>query len=169
MCVCLNACTLYISKSKIKGFTDFYFIFVENCGSTDQDLKKKFIMKFYCNNNVTRKKVFHSDHNIIVELAIEQKGMTFNHDFGYSFLLFFFPLFQEAKYSKNRDQKTCLSARSNQLSLLNYLHLIFRTCILNFFLVCAQKSQLLCIQFKLTFNLIVQTFQCQNILLKGNF
>ena len=51
------------------------------------------------------------------EFLIEQKGMTFNHDFGYSFLLFSSLLKIEERrreewISKNRDQKSCLSARS---------------------------------------------------------
>ena len=37
---------------------------------------------------------------------IEQKGITFDHDFGYHL-----PLFSSLN-SKNRDQKSCLSARS---------------------------------------------------------
>ena len=44
---------------------------------------------------------------------IEQKGMTFDNDFGYSF-----PLFSSRKgeyICKNRDQRSCLSARSNSL------------------------------------------------------
>jgi hypothetical protein len=41
---------------------------------------------------------------------IEQKGMTFDHDFGYSFPLFLFPPKKRGKkkrrmYSTNREQK----------------------------------------------------------------
>ena len=47
---------------------------------------------------------------------IEQKGMTFNHDFGYSFTLFSSLLKGGKKKrrmnSKNRDQNVCLSAQS---------------------------------------------------------
>ena len=44
---------------------------------------------------------------------IEQKGMTFDHDFGYSFI---FTLKKEGRRkgeynSKNYDQNSCLSAR----------------------------------------------------------
>ena len=50
---------------------------------------------------------------------IEQKGVTFDHDFGYSFPLFSSLLKKEERIkgelraSKNRDQKSCLSARSH--------------------------------------------------------
>ena len=45
---------------------------------------------------------------------IEQKGMTFDHGFGYTLL---FPPKKKRKEetgmnSKNRDQKSCLSAQS---------------------------------------------------------
>jgi hypothetical protein len=45
------------------------------------------------------------------------KGMTFDHDFGYSFPLFYSPLKKEGRRKeerirKNRDQKSSLSARS---------------------------------------------------------
>ena len=48
---------------------------------------------------------------------IEQKGMRFDHDFGYSFLLFSSVLKKREEEkdrmnSKNRDQKSCCSARS---------------------------------------------------------
>ena len=50
-------------------------------------------------------------------LQITQIGMTFDHDFGYSFPLFpFLPKKEERRkrewFSKNRDQKSCLSNRS---------------------------------------------------------
>ena len=49
--------------------------------------------------------------------GIEQKGITFDHDFGYSFPLFSSLLKKRGKNkrrinSKNRDQKSCLSAPS---------------------------------------------------------
>ena len=49
---------------------------------------------------------------------IEQKGMTFEHDFGYSFHLFSSLLKKERRKrrmnSKVRDEKSCLSARSSK-------------------------------------------------------
>ena len=50
-------------------------------------------------------------------ITIEQKGMTFDQDFGYSFPIFSSLLKNEGKRkgewsSKNCDQKLCLSARS---------------------------------------------------------
>ena len=65
------------------------------------------------------------DHFIVISInwsklearqrLIEQKGMTFDHDFCYLILLFFFPSFfkREEKRGKNnqsRGQKSCLSA-----------------------------------------------------------
>ena len=53
---------------------------------------------------------------------IEQKGMTKNHDFGYSFPLFSYLLEKEGRSkenqrmnSKSRDFKSCLSARSTRM------------------------------------------------------
>ena len=53
----------------------------------------------------------------------EKKGMTFDQDFVYFFPPFLFPAKKRGKRkeessSKNRDQKSCLSARSLQLLLL---------------------------------------------------
>ena len=50
-------------------------------------------------------------------IKIEQKGMTFDPDFGYSFPLFS-SLLKKGKGNgeesrKNRDEKSCLSARSS--------------------------------------------------------
>ena len=50
---------------------------------------------------------------------IEQKGMTFDHDFGYSYPLFTSLLKNREKKkrkmnSKKRDQKSCLSVRKNR-------------------------------------------------------
>ena len=48
-------------------------------------------------------------------LRIEKKGMTFDHDFGNSLPLFSFLFKKERRRKgkcKNRDQKSCLSARS---------------------------------------------------------
>ena len=52
----------------------------------------------------------------IVFFVIEQKGMTFDHDFGYSSPPFSSLLKIEGRrkgerISKNRDQRSCLSAR----------------------------------------------------------
>ena len=49
----------------------------------------------------------------------------FYHDFGYSFSLFLFPTKKRGKKrkrmkSKNRDQKSCLSARSQLKCALNF-------------------------------------------------
>ena len=51
---------------------------------------------------------------------IKQKGMTFDHDSSYSFPLFLFPTKKRGKRkgdisSKNRDQKSCLSAQSLEM------------------------------------------------------
>ena len=51
---------------------------------------------------------------------IKQKGMTFENDSGYSFPLFLFPTKKRGKRkgessSKNRDEKSCLSARSLEM------------------------------------------------------
>ena len=48
---------------------------------------------------------------------MEQKGMTFDHDFCYFIIFFFFPLFLGGKRkgennNQSRGQKSCLSARS---------------------------------------------------------
>ena len=52
---------------------------------------------------------------MFVKFLIEQKGMTFDHDFCYSFSIFF-PFFRrEEKMEKKNlscNQKSCLSARS---------------------------------------------------------
>ena len=52
----------------------------------------------------------------------EKEGMTFDQDFVYSFPPFLFPAKREKRKeessSKNRDQKSCLSARSLQLLFL---------------------------------------------------
>ena len=61
------------------------------------------------------------EHCLVLEKQdklIEQKGMTFNHDFGYSFFHFSSLLKQDERMkeewiSKNRDQKSRLSARSD--------------------------------------------------------
>ena len=58
---------------------------------------------------------------------IEQKGMPFDHGFGYSFLLFSFLLKKRQKRkrerrSKNRDQKSCLSARSTKVYKYNVIY-----------------------------------------------
>ena len=49
---------------------------------------------------------------------IEQKGMTFDLVFGYSFSLFSYLIKRGKKKrsmnSKNRDQKSCLAARSDE-------------------------------------------------------
>ena len=56
---------------------------------------------------------------------IEQKGITFDHDFGYSLPLFSSLLKkreEEKKMkSKNHDQKSCFSARSNNSTALRNL------------------------------------------------
>jgi len=48
---------------------------------------------------------------------IEQKGMAFDHDFGFYFSPFLIPFKKRWKKkrrmnSKNRDKKSCISARS---------------------------------------------------------
>ena len=53
----------------------------------------------------------------IMKNRIEQKGMTLDHDFGYSIPVFSFLLKKIEKKkrrmnNKNYDQKSCLSARS---------------------------------------------------------
>ena len=58
--------------------------------------------------------------------TIEQKGVTFNHDFGHSFPLFSSLLKKSWKKkrrmcSKNRNQKPCLSARSMLVIMISIL------------------------------------------------
>ena len=55
---------------------------------------------------------------------IEQKGMTFDQDFGFYFPPFLFPSKKEGRRkgewsSKNHDQKSCLSTRSLQWALIS--------------------------------------------------
>ena len=52
-----------------------------------------------------------------LKIWIEQKGMTFDHDFGYFFPFFFTPKKKreeekENEVAKKRDKKSCLSCRS---------------------------------------------------------
>ena len=55
------------------------------------------------------------DNFVLLHSLIEQTGMSFDNDFGYSFSL---PSYKSWKKKsrinrKNRDQKSCLSARSH--------------------------------------------------------
>ena len=51
--------------------------------------------------------------------VIEQKGMTFDQDFSYSFPFFFPPKIEGRRkgewISKTRDKRSCLSARSTKV------------------------------------------------------
>ena len=72
--------------------------------------------------------------DFIQNKTIEQKGMTFDHDFGYYFPLFTSLLKKEERekeneVAKNRDQKSFLSARSNKTIILNDC-LLFRKLLL---------------------------------------
>ena len=73
-------------------------------------------MDNFFNRIIEFKLLIKQNNNIEYRYVIEQKGITFDHDFGYSFSLFFPPKKGGKKKrtinSKNRDQKSCLSARS---------------------------------------------------------
>ena len=65
-----------------------------------------------------------------IQSTIEQKGMTFDHDFVNSFSIFSSLLKKRGKEkrimnSKNRDQKACLSTRSQSTIKVNYHNIWF--------------------------------------------
>ena len=74
-----------------------------------------------------------SETKIYYSVLIEQKGMTFDHDFGYSLSLLSTLLEKnkeekEKEFFKNLDQKSCLSARSSVINLTFQLHIFFHFC-----------------------------------------
>ena len=52
---------------------------------------------------------------------IEQKGMTSNHDFGYSFPLFSSLLKKQKRRMNNKNFKYCLSARSFDMCIYQFM------------------------------------------------
>ena len=85
-------------------------------------------LSLYCQNKSSNWELLLSIIINPLNQLIEQKSMTFDHDFCYSFPLFSPLLKKRGKKkrrmnSKNRGQKSCLSARSTSLefSLLMFL------------------------------------------------
>ena len=78
---------------------------------------------WYCTESIPSREIEQKsmtfDHDFGYSFHIEQKGMPFDHNFGYSFSLFSSLLKEsveekENELEKNRDQKSCLSARSSR-------------------------------------------------------